>query len=224
MIAHSREYLLELGKAELEDPSKASSDLLGSHVVAPVSGYIYCLLLVLNSSSQCPHDRPCPLLHSGGASIVCGFSQRLQRPEFVRRTKHSGVGHEDIEYSYVIIRRGPRPEAVMSHIGRVGAIGKRVLRKEQEASIPMKELKVHVEDPTTVPLLRPDVEVLTPTTALTYAGDNVPHSELQEILRKEAYVWPRLVFPPLKKSGHIVLDSCTAEGTLIVPLIDFKFS
>jgi hypothetical protein len=37
-------------------------------------------------------------------------------------------------------------------------------------------------------------------------------SELQAQLRGEAYRWPRLVFPPLKKSGHVILDACTAEG------------
>ena len=33
-------------------------------------------------------------------------------------------------------------------------------------------------------------------------------------LRKYAYHWPRLVFPPLKRSGHIILDSCTPSGRL----------
>jgi ribosomal protein RSM22 (predicted rRNA methylase) len=36
---------------------------------------------------------------------------------------------------------------------------------------------------------------------------------LQHVFREEAFAWPRLVFPPLKKSGHIILDACTAEGT-----------
>ncbi len=76
----------------------------------------------------------------------------------------------------------------------------------------MKELKIHVEDSTSVPVSSPDIEILKPKTAIAYAGDNLDRSELQEILRKEAYSWPRLVFPPLKRSGHIVLDSCTAEG------------
>jgi len=39
---------------------------------------------------------------------------------------------------------------------------------------------------------------------------------LQGILRQEAYQWPRLVFRPMKKSGHIILDSCTAEGLLFL--------
>ena len=38
-------------------------------------------------------------------------------------------------------------------------------------------------------------------------------SNLEEALRSEAYGWPRLVFPPLKKSGHIIIDACTREGS-----------
>ena len=41
-------------------------------------------------------------------------------------------------------------------------------------------------------------------------------NELQDALRSEAYHWPRLVFPPLKKSGHIIMDGCTAEGLSMV--------
>jgi ribosomal protein RSM22 (predicted rRNA methylase) len=37
-------------------------------------------------------------------------------------------------------------------------------------------------------------------------------ADMMEALRLESYHWPKLVFPPLKKSGHIILDSCTPEG------------
>ena len=36
--------------------------------------------------------------------------------------------------------------------------------------------------------------------------------KLEAALRLEAYNWPRLVFPPLKRSGHIILDGCTEDG------------
>lgn len=42
--------------------------------------------------------------------------------------------------------------------------------------------------------------------------------ELQEAFRLEAFSWPRLVFPPMKRSGHIILDSCTAEGLSSHPI------
>ena len=31
-------------------------------------------------------------------------------------------------------------------------------------------------------------------------------------LRNESYSWPRVIYPPLKRSGHIILDACTEDG------------
>lgn len=36
---------------------------------------------------------------------------------------------------------------------------------------------------------------------------------LEQDMRKEAYRWPRLVYPPLKRSGHVVMDTCHPSGT-----------
>jgi len=146
-------------------------------------------------------------------SLVCGFSQRLQRPSFVRLTKHSREGHEDIEYSYVTIQRGPRPNLVgegistqVRSVGRVGAIG-----REEAEQIKLKEERVTKE----LVLDADHVE----TRHEAEATDNIPaeilpaenSEEVEAALRNEAFHWPRLVFPPLKKSGHIIIDACTAE-------------
>ncbi|CEH15794.1 3-methyl-2-oxobutanoate hydroxymethyltransferase [Ceraceosorus bombacis] len=36
----------------------------------------------------------------------------------------------------------------------------------------------------------------------------------EEAMRREAFYWPRLVLPPLKKGGHVCFDACMAEGTI----------
>ncbi|PIA18546.1 Rsm22-domain-containing protein, partial [Coemansia reversa NRRL 1564] len=77
------------------------------------------------------------------------FSQRSQRPEFTMLTKHSKSNLEDRHYSYVIMRRGPRPE------------------------------KTSVEQ-----------------------------------LSKEAYNWSRIMLPPIKRKGHVVLDVCSNDGPI----------
>ncbi len=46
-------------------------------------------------------------------------------------------------------------------------------------------------------------------------GDQQEDVDMNE-LRKEAYDWPRLVFPPLKRSGHVVMDTCHPSGKSIV--------
>ncbi|KAF8640974.1 hypothetical protein AX17_000620 [Amanita inopinata Kibby_2008] len=204
-IAEAREYLLKLGRRGLEDmegedPTKGSISQ-SSHVVAP-----------------CPHDGACPLRYAGNSRLTCGFSQRIQRPDFVRRTKHSKVGHEDIQYSYVVIRRGPRPSVATTQVGRVGEVGFRELQKDAEKRLPIKELVLHDDSGEVVksnPDSTPEMAAL-PALSLKELQDQ---EELEAILRHEAYSWPRLVFPPLKRSGHVILDGCTAEGKIMRMII-----
>jgi ribosomal protein RSM22 (predicted rRNA methylase) len=118
-IARARQWILDME--------------VNAHVVAP-----------------CSHDKPCPLLFSPQAKpddIWCHYSQRVQRPSFLMKTKHSKFNTEDSKYSYVVIRRGPRPPLGTS-------------------------------------------------------------------LESQAYHWPRLIQPPLKKSGHVVMDVCSTSGEI----------
>ncbi|CAO3672986.1 unnamed protein product [Rhizopus stolonifer] len=63
--------------------------------------------------APCSHDKPCPMLFSPEAkpnSLWCHYSQRVQRPPFLMKTKHSKMNTEDSKYSYVVLRKGPRPD------------------------------------------------------------------------------------------------------------------
>jgi ribosomal protein RSM22 (predicted rRNA methylase) len=219
-VAEAREYLLRAGRKELSsgiDSSDSAYVPQGCHVVAP-----------------CPHDGACPLLHAGSQRLVCGFSQRLQRPTFVRKTKHSGVGHEDVGYSYVVIRRGPRPDTLPVDapiIGRLGAVGKRevekeMLKAEEAARPPMHELvESRSDDAHHDPMLYRRAQhapVESSTEPSTMRKDAL---EVQETLRQEAYTWPRLVFPPLKRSGHVIIDVChpNSESGPLVSVFRTKF-
>ena len=158
---------------------------------------------------QCPHDGACPLVRDGISRLPCGFSQRIQRPEFVRRTKHSKIGHEDIEYSYVVIRRGARPPVATAQAGRTGEIGLQALQRAALKDMPIKELFLHdgLAEPLPVDSENP-VESGLPTVPVIQ-----DKNELEAALRQEAFGWSRLIFPPLKRSGHVILDGCTAGGT-----------
>lgn len=35
-----------------------------------------------------------------------------------------------------------------------------------------------------------------------------------ESMRVDAYSWPRLIIPPIKRSGHTTIDACTAQGSI----------
>ncbi|CCM03775.1 uncharacterized protein FIBRA_05922 [Fibroporia radiculosa] len=204
-IAEARDFLLRMGRKELEDPETESWHVRGCHVVAP-----------------CPHDGSCPLYHPGASKLVCGFSQRLQRPKFVRKTKNSGVGHEDTGYSYVVIRRGSRPIPPGTKVGRIGDVGKREIAKLASKQTPVQELIIDHEQrhTTEVPLSASDssVELLTAEPHAPTRAQPIkkwPETQVEDALRLEAYSWPRLVFPPLKRSGHIILDGCTREGKIM---------
>ncbi|CEJ04110.1 hypothetical protein RMCBS344292_18078 [Rhizopus microsporus] len=100
--------------------------------------------------APCSHDKPCPMLFSAESKpnqMWCHYSQRVQRPSFLMKTKHAKNNIEDIKYSYVILRKGKRPS---------------------------------------------------------------PQSDMET----QAYDWPRLVQPPLKKNKHVVLDTCSKEGEI----------
>ena len=142
----------------------------------------------------------------------------MQRPPFVRLTKHAREGHEDIEFSYVVIQRGLRPSAIgegssmqMGSIGRVGAVGRLDAEKiKQKEETRMKELMFDADH----------IDPVHETEASGHtSADIVPAEDPREVeaaLRNEAFHWPRLVFPPLKKSGHIIIDACAPEGLFVI--------
>ncbi|KAI8912068.1 mitochondrial small ribosomal subunit Rsm22-domain-containing protein [Powellomyces hirtus] len=58
----------------------------------------------------CPHSQTCPML---AQSSWCHFSQRIQRSRHMMMTAPNHVlnNHQDIKFSYVVLRRGPKPTA-----------------------------------------------------------------------------------------------------------------
>ncbi|RXK34662.1 3-methyl-2-oxobutanoate hydroxymethyltransferase [Tremella mesenterica] len=151
----------------------------------------------LHVIAPCPHDGPCPLV---GLRDICGFSQRLQRPSFVRKTKHSKRGDEDVGYTYLVIGRGPRPVSVNSNEGRIGGVGLEAAQKERDKKAGKSELhRVEGGEYEMVSLLPHDL-----------ALDTTQSPEIPD-LRGEAYRWPRLVAAPMKRSGHVIMDVCCTD-------------
>lgn len=131
----------------------------------------------------------------------------MERPPFVRLTKHSGVGHEDIGYSYVVIRRGPRPSIPDLKVGRLGDVGRRQKQLE-EAKRPPVELELDDGSP------QPSSTYVTATTQSekTMESHDRDSEEIEGLMKAEAFRWPRLILPPLKKSGHVIMDVCDPSG------------
>lgn len=166
--------------------------------------------------APCPHDGKCPLV---GTKDVCGYSQRLQRPSFLRKTKHSTRGEEEKGYCYLVVAKGERPSVstVAEDIkiaGRIGKVGReaaeKALIKSQGRSI-IQEVEGHEAVMEVVRLheMGPDME-----NYLEVASPSVNSDKLEENLRKEAYSWPRMVAPPMKRKGHVTMDTCCPDGEL----------
>lgn len=113
-------------------------------------------------------------------------------------------------YSYIVVRRGPRPLNPGTTVGRVGLVGQAALASAAELEVPVKELFLDSEHD--LAQLEVASDALPLSEAPTGTGEPKIVGGLDAALRLEAYHWPRLVFPPLKKSGHIILDACTPEG------------
>ena len=50
-------------------------------------------------------------------------------------------------------------------------------------------------------------------------GDAQTEEEVDGELRMEAYTWPRVVAPPMKRAGHVILDTCFPDGTSFPSLL-----
>ena len=130
----------------------------------------------------------------------------MERPSFVRLTKHSGVGHEDIGYSYVVIRRGPRPKIPDVKVGRLGEVGRRQIQNEAKR----QPVELELDDGGSLaPTQHADASVQ--PEEITAPSTHSP-ADVDSLLKAESFHWPRLVFPPLKKSGHVVMDVCAPSG------------
>lgn len=161
---------------------------------------------ILICYSQCPHDGFCPLRLT---SDVCAFPQRFTRPDFLRKTKHAKRGFEDVTYSYVVVRRGERPQPLPSAPPLVDGT------KEPEAPASTAYAD-HVDGEPGEPVPRLTLSEysignerqIINRTFREQAGDQ----EELEGLKLEAYHWRRIIYNPMKGSGHITMDTCTPKG------------
>ncbi|TPX72656.1 hypothetical protein SpCBS45565_g00227 [Spizellomyces sp. 'palustris'] len=155
---HTRDILVLVDRGTPEGfnmIARARAQILGlgnAHVVAP-----------------CPHDGECPML---GHDSWCHFSQRVQRNRYMMGTKGAKQNHEDAKFSYVVLRRGARPNA-----------------------------KRHID---------------AQRNAQTHAQTNAQQDDqgLNTDMHTAAYAWPRIIAPPLKRDGHVILDWCGPSGHL----------
>ncbi|KAF9970544.1 37S ribosomal protein S22 [Actinomortierella ambigua] len=194
ILAEAREQILGLDKDVFKP--KPKYDSMGN--IIPEEPMPWEPAHVL---APCPHDGVCPLYATlDKGSQWCHFSQKVERPDFLRRTKHTKENYEDSKYTYVVLRKGPRPSLsaeVMQHYQKrqqdavAATLQEQQQLQDQEQEGGNKKKK-HIKVP--------------PLPPITY--DNA------DDMFMASHSWARLVVPPLKKDRHVVMDYCAKSGQL----------
>lgn len=146
--------------------------------------------------APCTNHASCPMYHEKGIvkgrKDICCFEQRYVRPPFMQKILQSGAkakNFEDVEFSYVSVMRG---------------------RDMRSSNIDHRPIG-HDHDVL--------LEQGTKTTSRAF--DGLPnHTAAEDITTDDlasaphSLGLPRLILPPLKRKGHIILDVCTSDATL----------
>jgi len=104
-------------------------------------------------------------------------------------------------------------------VGRIGEVGRLEL-ENLKSKVDLIELQLHGDHEQESTHLNDDFASAKydPTPSCdngvedSDAAQEDNKDRLSQSLRQEAFHWPRLIFPPLKRSGHVVLDCCAPEG------------
>ena len=140
--------------------------------------------------APCTNHAQCPMYSSGGQTKgrkdYCHFSQRFIRPPYLQRILGAtDRNHEDIQFSYVAVRRG---------------IDKRLTDNITQGDIATDAAFVGHEDSHSPHDQNSD-------NSQTSFFSSEPSQNLMLAL-------PRQILPPLKRRGHVILDLCTPSGQI----------
>ena len=187
-VSHSTDYNTV---PEAQTEADAVSEKAAGMIVAPCTNHNKCPLYKVPGKSQ-------------GRKDYCAFQQRYTRPLHLQRVLGaSDRNYDDVDFSYVSVMKG------------------RDLRQHGSSTFD------HIVDPLTAPLAT-DISTISipPTTAswieqcqdgfstATPTPDTSDPSTTAIPTYPPLHLLPRLIFPPMKRRGHILLDMCTPLGTI----------
>lgn len=155
--------------------------------------------------APCTNHGACPMYRVPGPvkgrTDYCHFEQRYHRPDFLQRIKGSkDRNFEDVEFSYVAVQRG------------VDLRQQNIVAQGPEATDAAFEGYEHIRD-------TPLRQITAPESAESQATAT-EEPELKPAVEPHTLSLPRIVYPPLKRKGHVILDVCTPGAEIerwIVP-------
>lgn len=144
--------------------------------------------------APCTSHGKCPMYLFAGKSVgrrdYCHFSQRYIRPPFLQRiVGQNHRNHEDIRYSFVAVQRGV--DQRQAHGFEQG----QTAEDNAFAGYGDEEFAQRGDE----------FESGTGGTAVDGGAGSISVNPLS---------FPRILLPPLKKRGHIILDACTPAGRI----------
>jgi len=209
LVRRVRQLVLDYEERNARNAEKKMNARLNSvkpnaHVVAP-----------------CQHDKRCPMSIANEknptAQMWCHFSQRVERTATHRLMLAKGKGrtYQDEKFSYVAIQKLPRDRAEEL----VESKALRILEEENDVDA--------------------DNSVSSETHALSLDDDSNDDNEEEEEEEEEGEeeedsvtfdestkikagavamasqpLWSRVIRPPMKRRGHVIIETCEPDGTL----------
>lgn len=143
---------------------------------------------------------------SKGRKDFCSFQQRYIRPNYLQRVLGArDRNHDDVDFSYLSVMRGDdlRRRQVDSWLGIVDGLS---APNHPDPKTLGEDHKAWMQ------LCQSGFEGINPNTALTQSNPFIDGKERSTL--PATWNLPRLVFPPMKRRGHIIMDVCTPEGQI----------
>ncbi|KZF19282.1 hypothetical protein L228DRAFT_251402 [Xylona heveae TC161] len=174
--------------------------------------------------APCTNHAKCPMYLTPGISQgrkdFCHFSQRYIRPSYLQRIlQASARNHEDVDFSYVALRRGRDERKTHGLIQGSEATEAAFAGYETPATLSQSLEQEQQQVPSTSsPSTSSSNSTSTPETSFASDQSSTPTTTSSnaepEVPTLNTLSLPRSILPPLKRRGHVILDLCTPSGTL----------
>ncbi|KAL4895568.1 mitochondrial small ribosomal subunit Rsm22-domain-containing protein [Aspergillus ambiguus] len=150
--------------------------------------------------APCTNHEKCPMFnvagHSKGRKDYCHFEQRYIRPPFLQRIL--GIkdrNHEDVKFSYVAVQRGVDLREKDGIVQGPGATDAAFAGYEDLHDTAGEESEAMEE----------------PASSAVEANEQSPADAAEQF---HTLSLPRIVYPPMKRRGHVIFDLCTSAGKI----------
>ncbi|KAB8220879.1 mitochondrial small ribosomal subunit Rsm22-domain-containing protein [Aspergillus novoparasiticus] len=147
--------------------------------------------------APCTNHEKCPMFntpgHSKGRKDYCHFQQRYIRPSFLQRILGAkDRNHEDVKFSYIAIQRGVDLRKTQGIVQGPEATEAAFAGYEDLHDTAIEEMEASDEA----------------------TGSQPEASEQAKPENFHTLSLPRIVYPPMKRRGHVIFDFCTPAGKI----------